>query len=101
MYNRREIKYHRDARKYSYMLCNLKKTPRISFFPSFSNRFEYNHFAMPEHMGTHIDAPAHAGEGAWKTNQIPIEKLYGSGVIINVKTKAATDPDYRFFHNHN
>nr|XP_022309947.1 uncharacterized protein LOC111115481 [Crassostrea virginica] len=64
-------------------------------FDSYNSWFEYNHFAMPEHMGTHIDAPAHAGEGAWKTNQIPIEKLYGSGVIINVKTKAATDPDYR------
>ena len=55
---------------------------------------------MPEHMGTHIDAPAHSAEGAWRDDQIPIEKLYGSGVIINVKTKVATDPDYRFFHNH-
>ena len=56
---------------------------------------------MPEHMGTHIDAPAHAAEGAWRIDQIPIEKLYGSGVVINVKSKAVTDPDYRFFHNHN
>ena len=57
---------------------------------------------MPEHIGTHIDAPVHTMEGSWKTNQIPIEKLYGSGVIINVKTKALTDPDYRFldYHNH-
>ena len=56
---------------------------------------------MPEHIGTHIDAPVHTMEGAWKTNQIPIEKLYGSGVIINVKTKAVIDPDYRFLHYHN
>ena len=81
------------------MLCNLKKTAYLPFF-SFYNRFENNHFAMPEHMGTHIDAPAHSAEGAWRNDQIPIEKLYGTGVIINVKTKVATDPDYRFFHNH-
>ena len=56
---------------------------------------------MPEHLGTHIDAPVHTVEGAWKTNQIPIEKLYGSGVIINVKTKAVKDPDYRFLYYHN
>ena len=48
-------------------------------------------------MATHIHAPVHTVEGEWKTNQIPIEKLYGSGVIIKVKTKAVTDPDYRFF----
>ena len=53
---------------------------------------------MPEHIGTHIDAPIQTVKGAWKTNQISIEKLYGSGVIINVKTKAVIDPDYRFLY---
>lgn len=57
--------------------------------------FENNHFAMPEHMGTHIDAPVHTVQGMWKTDQIPMENLYGPGVIINVKSKAATNPDYR------
>lgn len=57
--------------------------------------FEANHFAMPEHMGTHIDAPVHKVQGMWKTDQIPMGKLYGAGVIINVKSKAATNPDYR------
>lgn len=50
---------------------------------------------MPEHMGTHIDAPVHTVQGMWKTDQIPMENLYGAGVIINVKSKAATNPDYR------
>ncbi|XP_052682805.1 isatin hydrolase-like [Crassostrea angulata] len=56
---------------------------------------ENNHFAMPEHMGTHIDAPVHTVQGMWKTDQIPMENLYGAGVIINVKSKAVTNPDYR------
>jgi kynurenine formamidase len=50
---------------------------------------------MPEHMGTHIDAPAHFSQDGWRIHQIPIEKLHGPGVIINVKSKAAKDPDYR------
>lgn len=50
---------------------------------------------MPEHMGTHIDAPVHTTRGMWKTDQIPIEKLYGPGVIINVKEKVKSNPDYR------
>lgn len=50
---------------------------------------------MPEHMGTHIDAPVHTVKGMWRTDQIPMENLYGAGVIINVKSKAATNPDYR------
>uniref|UniRef100_K1QML4 Uncharacterized protein n=1 Tax=Magallana gigas TaxID=29159 RepID=K1QML4_MAGGI len=50
---------------------------------------------MPEHMGTHIDAPVHTVQGMWKTDQIPIEKLYGPGVIINVKEKVKSNPDYR------
>ncbi|XP_062618148.1 isatin hydrolase-like, partial [Saccostrea cucullata] len=56
---------------------------------------ESNHFAMPEHMGTHVDAPAHLFQGSWKAHQIPIEKLYGPGVIINVKAKVESNPDYR------
>ena len=52
-------------------------------------------------MGTHIHAPVHTVEGEWKTNQIPLEKLYRSGVIIKVKTKAVTDPDNSGVHYHN
>ncbi|KAK3108546.1 hypothetical protein FSP39_010304 [Pinctada imbricata] len=46
-------------------------------------------------MGTHIDAPAHFYKGSWRTQQIPIERLMGPGVIINIKDKAVRDPDYR------
>ncbi|XP_056000490.1 isatin hydrolase-like [Ostrea edulis] len=65
------------------------------FSTYYNSWIENNHFAMPEHMGTHIDAPVHAAEGAWKIHQIPMEKLYGPGVIINVKSKVANNPDYR------
>lgn len=56
---------------------------------------ENNHFSMPEHMGTHVDAPVHTVKGMWKTHQIPVEKLHGAGVIIDVKAKVKANPDYR------
>ncbi|XP_072015368.1 isatin hydrolase-like [Amphiura filiformis] len=56
---------------------------------------EFNYFQTPEHMGTHIDAPCHFAEGAPRVHQIPIEKLTGPGVIINVKSKVAANIDYR------
>jgi kynurenine formamidase len=40
-------------------------------------------FESEEHFGTHLDAPAHFG-GAWTTEQIPVERLAGPGVVINV-----------------
>ncbi|KAK3108348.1 hypothetical protein FSP39_006075 [Pinctada imbricata] len=46
-------------------------------------------------MGTHMDAPAHFGKGKWRTQHIPIERLMGPGVIINIKNKAASNPDYQ------
>ncbi|KAH3824671.1 isatin hydrolase-like [Dreissena polymorpha] len=57
--------------------------------------YESNSFATAEHGGTHLDAPAHFYENRSRTHQIPMEKLVGRGVIINVKTKASRNPDYR------
>lgn len=54
-----------------------------------------NTFKTSEHYGTHMDAPAHLHKGSWRVHQIPIEKLVGPGVIINVKEKAKKNPDYQ------
>ncbi|KAL5014256.1 hypothetical protein ScPMuIL_008526 [Solemya velum] len=56
---------------------------------------EGNTFETPDHAGTHLDAPSHYVEGAWRTQEIPVEKLVGPGVIINVTDKVLSDPDYR------
>ncbi|XP_045182568.2 isatin hydrolase-like isoform X2 [Mercenaria mercenaria] len=50
---------------------------------------------MGEHTGTHVDAPAHFAEGELRVHQIPMEKLMGPGVIINIKAKVAGNPDYQ------
>lgn len=54
-----------------------------------------NSFCMPEHGGTHLDAPIHFAEGRWTTDQIPVDRLIGPAVVIDVREKAAGDPDYR------
>lgn len=55
-----------------------------------SNRLE-----LPEHGGTHIDAPIHFSRGRQTLDQVPIERLVGSAVRIDVADQCAGDRDYR------
>lgn len=55
-----------------------------------SNRME-----MPEHGGTHIDAPIHFSRGKQTLDQIPIDRLVGAGIRIDVAEQCARDRDYR------
>ena len=55
-----------------------------------SNRME-----MPEHGGTHIDAPIHFSKGKQTLDQIPVERLIGSGIRIDVTEQCVRDRDYR------
>jgi kynurenine formamidase len=53
----------------------------------------YNYCAA-EHGGTHLDAPVHFAKGKWTTDEIPLEKLTGEAVVIDVSAKALIEPDY-------
>ena len=55
-----------------------------------SNRVE-----MPEHGGTHIDAPIHFSKGKQTLDQIPIERLTGAGVRIDITEQCTRDRDYQ------
>lgn len=54
-----------------------------------------NNFCTAEHGGTHLDSPVHFAEGKWTTDQIPIGRLAGPAVVVDVGAKAAANPDYR------
>src|SRR5262245_647104 len=54
-----------------------------------------NSFCTPEHGGTHLDAPIHFAEGKLTMDQPPLQQLIAPGIVIDVSTKAAADPDYR------
>merc|ERR1712096_557206 len=40
-----------------------------------------------EHSGTHMDAPAHFSEGKWRVDQIPVSRLIGPGVKVDITVK--------------
>src|SRR2546426_1230700 len=54
-----------------------------------------NNFAAAEHGGTHLDAPVHFAEGRLSTDQIPLARLTGPAVVIDVSSQAAADRDFR------
>jgi len=51
-------------------------------------------YAVPEHFGTHLDAPVHFGEGLNSVDRIPTERFFGPAVVIDVTDAGAADPDY-------
>lgn len=54
-----------------------------------------NNFCTSEHGGTHIDAPVHFAEGRQSVDQIPLDRLIGRAIVIDVTRQAAQNPDYQ------
>jgi kynurenine formamidase len=52
-------------------------------------------FSMSEHGGTHMDAPLHFAEGRSSVDQIPVSRLVGPAVVIDVTKAASQTSDYR------
>ena len=52
-----------------------------------------NIFKMPEHGGTHIDAPIHFAKGRWTVDQIPLEHLLGEAAVIDLRKKVGGNAD--------
>lgn len=51
--------------------------------------------SLPEHFGTHMDAPAHFAPGHWTVDEIPPERLVAPLVVIDVRTRVSGNPDYQ------
>ena len=52
-------------------------------------------YGASEHGGTHLDSPIHFGAGQTTTDVIPISKLIGPAVVIDITEKCIKDRDYR------
>lgn len=52
-----------------------------------------NDFCAAEHGGTHLDAPIHFAEGRWTADEVPLDRLVGPAVVIDIREAAAADPD--------
>ncbi len=54
-----------------------------------------NNFSTAEHGGTHLDAPVHFASGRHTADEIPLERLMGTAVVVDVTDKCAADRDYQ------
>lgn len=52
-------------------------------------------FSSAEHGGTHLDAPVHFHQGGATAETIPIERLVGLGVVVDVSERVFEDRDYQ------
>lgn len=56
----------------------------------------FRSLSMPEHSGTHIDAPAHFGPGQAMLDEVPIERLVARLFVADVSHLVSADPDFTF-----
>jgi len=56
--------------------------------------YESNTLTTSEHGGTHLDAPVHFAEGGLSTDEIPLRRLVGPAVVIDVPRDCSMDRDH-------
>ncbi len=54
-----------------------------------------NTFCTAEHGGTHLDAPVHFAAGRQPVDQIPLDRLIGPALVIDVTSAASANADYQ------
>src|SRR6185295_18467287 len=54
-----------------------------------------NNFSGSEHGGTHLDAPVHFAQGHWTVDQIPLDRLVGNAVVVDVSQACVSNADYQ------
>ncbi len=47
--------------------------------------YEANQFSQSEHAGTHTDSPSHFAKGKWRTHDIPLHRLSGPAVVVDIR----------------
>lgn len=50
---------------------------------------------MPEHFGTHMDAPVHFHPGGETVDRIAVERLFAPAIVIDVCSAVMSNADYR------
>lgn len=75
------------AKPFQLNKVNEGRTPQGHWYASYE-------YSASEHVGTHLDAPFHFAEGKLTADQIPLHKLIGPAVIIDVRAQSAKNPDY-------
>jgi len=61
--------------------------------------YSANKYSAAEHGGTHLDAPVHFSQGRHSVDQIPLEQLMGTGIVIDITKQCASSSDYQVTTN--
>jgi kynurenine formamidase len=80
--------YWPTSKPFQLEVVSAQKTPAGYWYAA-------NNICLAEHGGTHMDAPIHFAEGKRAAGEVPIQQLIGPAVVIDVRTQAQKDPDYR------
>ena len=83
-----ETVYWPTAKPFSLEVVSAQRTPAGFYYAS-------NDYAASEHGGTHLDSPIHFAEGRHTTEQVPLHRLIGPAVVLDVSRRADADADYR------
>jgi len=54
-----------------------------------------NALCTPEHGGTHVDAPLHFWQSGASVDAIPLERLVGPAIVVDVTAKVTANRDYQ------
>lgn len=73
---------------------------RSPFHASIAATFSHDGYSartltLPEHFGTHMDAPAHFDPNGLTVDRVPVKNLLAAVVVVDVSEAAKSDPDYR------
>ncbi len=82
-----ETVYWPTAKPFAMEVVSAARTPAGFYYAA-------NNFSAAEHGGTHLDAPVHFAEGKWTADQIPLERLIGPAVTVDVSARMEGKADY-------
>ncbi|HXE58776.1 MAG TPA: cyclase family protein [Gemmatimonadales bacterium] len=80
--------YWPTAQPFRLEVVSAERTPAGYYYAA-------NNFGAAEHGGTHLDAPIHFAEGRHTTDEIPLDRLIGPALVVDVAGAAARNADYR------
>lgn len=82
-----ETIYWPTAAPFSLHVVSAERTPAGYYYAA-------NDFSTSEHGGTHLDAPIHFAEGKQTVDEVPLDRLVGAAVVVDVTAGADADADY-------
>jgi kynurenine formamidase len=82
-----ETIYWPTAKPFTLEVVSAQTTPAGFYYAA-------NNFSAAEHGGTHLDAPIHFAEGRHTADQVPLDRLVGPAVVVDVAARSDSDANF-------